>query len=147
MLLPHPPTFPRITRVLSESFDDHGRLFHRLHTAWRSVKTTRFYGLSSSKYDFRLKFLQLSNGFYVPGAPLTTGLTNRASYWTPDNLVTQTNLLWELDRRKWSRACGASIGIQVAAPERAAFAEAAVTLDGFQKYLRRMSWRLSSAAT
>jgi hypothetical protein len=81
------------------------------HTAWALGEynggSTAF---PSSKYDFRLKFLQLSNGFYAPGGFLTPGLTNRASYWTPDNLVTQTNLLWELDavevvargRRDWN---------------------------------------------
>jgi hypothetical protein len=51
----------------------------------------------STSYDFRLKFLRFTNGFYVPGTLLTQGLTNRAVYWSPDYLVTQTNLLWELD--------------------------------------------------
>ena len=51
----------------------------------------------TSPYDFRLKFLQVSNGYYAPGATLTPGLTNQASYWSPDTLVTQTNILWEFD--------------------------------------------------
>src|SRR5438445_20864 len=45
----------------------------------------------TTSYDFRLKFLQVSNGFYAPAALLTPGLTNIASYWSPDILVTQTN--------------------------------------------------------
>jgi len=108
------------------------------HTAWPLGEynggSTAF---PSSKYDFRLKFLQLSNGFYVPGGFLTPGLTNRASYWTPDNLVTQTNLLWELDAVEVvARPRPPRLESQVAAPERAAFAEAEVALDGFQNYLR-----------
>src|SRR6185503_16924690 len=38
-------------------------------------------------YNFRLKILQFTNGFYAPAIPLTTGLTNNASYWSPDALV------------------------------------------------------------
>ena len=30
----------------------------------------------ATAYDFRLKFLNFTNGFYAPGAPLTSGLTN-----------------------------------------------------------------------
>src|SRR5204863_9801871 len=58
------------------------------HTAWALGEYNGGSGaFPSSKYDFRLKFLQSSNGFYVSGGLLTAGLTNRASYWTPDNLV------------------------------------------------------------
>jgi hypothetical protein len=108
------------------------------HTAWALAEnnggSTAF---PSSKYDFRLKFLQSSNGFYVPGGLLTAGLTNRASYWTPDSLVTQTNLLWELDPVEVvARLRPSRLESQLAAPERAAFAAAAVDPDGFQKYLR-----------
>jgi hypothetical protein len=108
------------------------------HTAWALADnnggSTAFPG---SKYDFRLKFLQSSNGFYLPGGLLTAGLTNRASYWTPDVLVTQTNLLWELDPVEVvARLRPTRLESQVAAPERTAFAAAAVDLDGFQKYLR-----------
>ena len=51
----------------------------------------------STPYDFRLKFLQMSNGYYAPSTPLTQGLTNFATYWSPDQLITQTNTLWEFD--------------------------------------------------
>ena len=39
----------------------------------------------------------MSNGYYAPGAMLTSGLTNNVSYWSPDELVMETNLLWEFD--------------------------------------------------
>ena len=91
----------------------------------------------ASSYDFRLKFLQFTNGFYAPGGMLTSGLTNRASYWTPDFLVTQTNLLWELDPVEVvARSRPARLQEQVAPPELAAFATANVDVTHFQDYLR-----------
>src|SRR5262249_28305110 len=90
-----------------------------------------------TRYDFRLKILQFSSGFYAPGTLLTPGLTNRAVYWTPDTLVTQTNLLWELDAVEVvGRPRPARLQEQVAPPELAAFAAANVDLRRFQDYLR-----------
>ena len=108
------------------------------HTAWALYESgggsTAF---PSSRYDFRLKFLQLSNGFYSPGALLTPGLTNRAAYWSPDSLVTQTNLLWEFDPIEVvARPRPARLRSHVAGPELAAFAAADVNLANFQSYLR-----------
>ena len=91
----------------------------------------------STPFDFRLKFLVFTNGYYVPGATLTSGLTNRAVYWDPDVLVTQTNLLWELDpvevvvRQRPVRP-----EPHIAAPELAAFSSAGVDVDSFKKYLK-----------
>ena len=91
----------------------------------------------STPYDFRLKVLQFTNGFYVPGATLTVGLTNRAVYWDPDSLVTQTNLLWEFDPVEVvARTRPAPFEVPVPAPERAAFAAAGVDVGIFQDYLR-----------
>lgn len=108
------------------------------HTPWAmGDNNTGSQAFPNSRYDLRLKFLQLSNGFYSPGALLTSGLTNRASYWTPDYLVTHTNLLWELDPVEVvARPRPARIVPHVAAPERAAFAAASVDMELFQKYLR-----------
>ncbi|MFO1511890.1 MAG: hypothetical protein U1F83_03095 [Verrucomicrobiota bacterium] len=88
-------------------------------------------------YDFRLKFLQFTNGFYTPGTPLTTGLTNRAAYWDPDALVTHTNFLWEFDPVEVvARVRPARLQPHLAAPEQAAFAAAKVDIASFQNYLR-----------
>ena len=108
------------------------------HTAWALYESgggsTAF---PVSNYDFRLKFLQLTNGFYAPGLPLTSGLTNRAAYWDPDSLVTQTNNLWEFDPVEVvARSRPARLRADVAAPELAAFAAANVDLTLFQNYLR-----------
>jgi hypothetical protein len=91
----------------------------------------------ATPYDFRLKILQVSNGFYAPGPLLTSGLTNQASYWTPDMLVTQTNLLWELDPVEVvARKRPTPSETAIPGPELAAFAAAKVSVSAFQEYLR-----------
>ena len=90
----------------------------------------------STPYDFRLKFLQITNGFYLPSTPLTPGLTNYATYWTPDIRVTQTNLLWELDPAEViARTRPAPYSVPIAGPELAAFASAGVDVPTFRDYL------------
>jgi hypothetical protein len=108
------------------------------HTGWKlGENNTGSAAFPGSRYDFRLKFLRLTNDFYVPDSSLTTGLTNRASYWTPDYLITHTNLLWELDPVEVvARTRPAKIVPHVAAPELAAFADADVDMELFQSYLR-----------
>ncbi len=90
----------------------------------------------STPYDFRLKFLQMSNGYYAPGATLTAGLTNQASYWNPDTLVTQTNILWEFDPVEVrARTRPIPFEVPVPDPELAAFAAAGVNVSNFKDYL------------
>ncbi len=49
-----------------------------------------------SRYAFRLTTLTNLHGVYSDDQRLTPGLTNRASYYQGNLLVTQTNALWEL---------------------------------------------------
>jgi len=103
--------------------------------------TTAYPGLNYpyTSFDFRLKFLQLTNGYYAPGAMLTPGLTNRAAYLDPDNYLTdvQTNLLWEFDPVEVRpRTRPIPFSVPIAAPELAAFAAAGVDVATFQNYLR-----------
>ena len=108
------------------------------HTAWALYESGGgSASFPSTSYDFRLKFLQFTNGYYRPASLLTPGLTNRATYWTPDILVTQTNLLWELDPVELvARTRPQPLQEQVAAPELAAFTTAGVDMNHFQEYLR-----------
>jgi hypothetical protein len=91
----------------------------------------------STAYNFRLTLLTLTNGFYAPGGMLTAGLTNRAFYWDPDSLVTQTNLLWELEPVEVvARPRPAPYSVPLPTPELRAFAQAGVDVSAFQSYLR-----------
>ncbi len=109
------------------------------HTAYTQYASgdTGFPGYPATPYDFRLKILVMSNGYYAPGPFLTTGLTNWASYWDPDSYVTQTNLLWELDPVEViARPRPTPYAVAVPGPELAAFAAASVNPSTFQNYLR-----------
>ncbi len=109
------------------------------HTAYALVAdgNTGTDAYPATPYDFRLKLLQFTNGFYAPGPLLTPGLTNNVSYWSPDILITQTNLLWELDPVEVvARQRPAPYSVPMAPPEQAAFAAANVEVGSFQDYLR-----------
>jgi hypothetical protein len=49
-----------------------------------------------SRYAFRLTMLTNVGGTWTSSQLLTSGLTNAASYWSGNTLVSQTNGLWEL---------------------------------------------------
>ena len=51
----------------------------------------------TSRYAFRLRTLVLQNGVYVPGQLLTSGISGSVSYWDPDELVTWSGPMWELN--------------------------------------------------
>jgi hypothetical protein len=50
-----------------------------------------------SRYDFRIRVLVSQNGVYVPGDLLTSGISGSVSYWDPDELVTWSGQMWELN--------------------------------------------------
>lgn len=90
-----------------------------------------------SRYDFRLKTMKLVNGFFVPDQFLTAGLTNPVSYYDPDQLVTYTGQLWELDpvevRARTRPTRRSSV---LPATETAVFQAEGVDVALFQRYLR-----------
>ncbi len=67
---------------------------------------------------------------------MTAGFTNRATYWSPDEQITQTNILWEFDPVEvMARTRPAPFAVPVPDPELAAFAQAGVNVSNFQSYL------------
>ncbi|MEA2569768.1 MAG: hypothetical protein QOI24_1769 [Acidobacteriota bacterium] len=50
-----------------------------------------------SRYAFRLRTLVQQNGVFVPGEALTPGIQGSVSYWDPDELVTWSGEMWELN--------------------------------------------------
>ncbi|MFN8549223.1 MAG: hypothetical protein U0527_14930 [Candidatus Eisenbacteria bacterium] len=51
----------------------------------------------TSRYDFRLKTLRLSGGYWVADQTLTPVITKTVSYYDPDVLVTYSGFLWQLN--------------------------------------------------
>jgi Hydrazine synthase alpha subunit middle domain len=88
-------------------------------------------------YDFRLRQMTFTGGYWVPGPFLTTGFSKTVSWWSPDAYVTFSGALWELQpievraQRRPARHC-----TQVPSEEAAAFAQAGVPVAAMKRWLR-----------
>jgi hypothetical protein len=90
-----------------------------------------------SRYNFRLKTLVLTNGFYQPDQLLTPGITNTASWYDPDVLVVYSNtVLWELDPVEVRARTRPARRVETMdTPEQAMFAAAGVNISDMKNYL------------
>lgn len=98
-----------------------------------------------SRYAFRLKLLApAGNSYQTAGQPLTDGIVETVSYWSPDVQVSYSGPLWELNpvelraRQRPPRRSPA-----LASPELAAFAQAGVDPALFKAYLRQNNLALA----
>ena len=92
----------------------------------------------ASRYAFRLKRLEPGPGGYLTaGAPLTAGIRKTVSYWDPDEMVTYSGELWELDpvevRARPAPPVRAAAFEQ---PEQGIFAQEGVDPEVFRAWLR-----------
>lgn len=88
-------------------------------------------------YAYRLKLLTAAGAYYVPGAPLTDGITKSISWWTPDALAAYNGPLWELDPVEVApRTRPAGRRPVLPAIEAGVFQATAVDVAAFQQYLR-----------
>ncbi|TAH36402.1 MAG: hypothetical protein EYC70_11425 [Planctomycetota bacterium] len=95
-------------------------------------------GQPLSRYDFRLKLLDLSGPYAVAGAVLTPGISKSLSYWDPDVLVSYSGLLWELNPVELRpRARPARRESVLEAPELAAFQQAGVEVAAVQAWMEQ----------
>jgi hypothetical protein len=89
------------------------------------------------RYAFRLKVLEpKGDGTYAAGAPLTGGIREALSWWTPDQLATWEGDLWELDAveiRPRPRPPTGAPGLP--APERAVFEQEGVDERALRAWL------------
>jgi hypothetical protein len=94
-----------------------------------------------SRYDFRLKTLTtLPNGYRGPGQLLTPGITKTISYWDPDEKVSYSGPLWELNPVEVrARVRPARRVTPLPAPEQAIFARAGVDPAQFKAYLTQQN--------
>ncbi len=90
-----------------------------------------------SRYSFRLTTLTNRNGIFTNAQLLTAGLTNVASYWDGNMLVTQTNALWELQPVEVvARPVPPRQTTPVAAIEAQVFADEGVPINDMKTWLR-----------
>lgn len=94
-------------------------------------------GPTDSRYEFRLKLLQKeSSGYWAASTALTPGITKTIRYWDPDNEVTFSGALWELNpvevrpRQRPQR-----LTIDLSEAVRSVFREAGVTPEALRTYL------------
>ena len=91
----------------------------------------------ATRYDFRLRQMTFTGGYWVPGPFLTSGFSKTVSWWSPDAYVTLSGALWELQpievraRQRPARRC-----LEVPALEVAAFAQAGVPIATMKRWLR-----------
>jgi hypothetical protein len=93
---------------------------------------------TDSSYEFRLKFLiQGGDGYWTAGEVLTSGISKTLSYWSPDDLITYSGPLWELNPIEVrARPLPPLTVAPVLAPgDQQLFDQAGVNLADFQNYL------------
>ena len=93
---------------------------------------------TNSSYEFRIKLLtQGADDFWTAGTPLTTGITKRLSYWSPDELVTYDGVLWELNpvEVRARPAPPLTVAPALGTPEQQMLTQAGVDLAALQNYL------------
>ena len=137
-----PPDYTGIYRNPLMTSDGYMIASHTADNIFETYEATTNYPGTNypySVFDFRLKFLNFTNGFYIPGTPLTPGLTNSTIYYDSDEyqIVANTNVLWEFDPAEVvARPRPTPYSVPLAAPEIAAFKAAQVDVGTFQNYLR-----------
>lgn len=96
-----------------------------------------------SRYDFRLKLLTNVNGYYQPAAALTPGITNNLTWWSPDQIMTYSGPMWELDPVEVrARTRPAPKVAHVDPIEAKVFQDEGVDIENFKNYLRQRNMAL-----
>ncbi len=104
----------------------------------RADKNIGASGSPKSRYDFRLKLLKKVNGYYEADVPLTPGITANLSWWSPDEAVTYTGEMWELDPVEVrARPRPTPTVAHMQNPEAQIFREEGVDIENFRNYLRQ----------
>jgi hypothetical protein len=97
-----------------------------------------------SRYDLRLRALGSYGAYVSPVLTLTNGISKSVSWWDPDELVTYSGLLWELNPVEVrARPRPARLSAKLPAPEAQMFAQAGVDPAQFQIWMRQRGLALS----
>jgi hypothetical protein len=94
-------------------------------------------GPNDSSYDFRLRTLAMAdNDFLAADQFLTGGISKTIRYWSPDNDIQWSGLLWELNPVEVvSRTLPARFAPPLPAPEAAVFKELGIDPAALRDYL------------
>lgn len=103
----------------------------------RADKNTGSTASPGSRYDFRIKLLVASGGYYTAGESLTGGISKAVSYWDPDTLVSYNGPLWELNPVELRPRPRPATSVEAAlpAPEAQVFLEEGVSPQQFKQWL------------
>lgn len=95
--------------------------------------------LTASRYAFRLTTLITgTNGYQVAGQLLTPGIAKTVSFWDPDQLVSYTGNLWELNPVEVRpRVVPPTAPPPLPGPEQQMFDQAGVDLAALQLFMRQ----------
>jgi hypothetical protein len=98
-----------------------------------------------SRYDFRLQLLaSAGNGYQAAGQALTGGISAQVSYWSPDDKISYSGPLWELQPVELvARQRPARRSPSLRAPELDAFSQAGVDPTAFKIYLAQHNLALA----
>lgn len=89
-----------------------------------------------SRYAFRIKSLKKVGNYWIPDQALTSGISKSISYYDPDQLVSYSGALWELDPvevRVREKPARRSPSLET--PESSIFSEEGISLEEFRAYL------------
>ncbi len=90
----------------------------------------------ASRYDYRIKSLALSGGYFKPAEVLTAGIAKNISWYSPDVMTTFSGNLWELQPVELvARAKPPMTQTILPAIEGQVFADENVALEEFRNYL------------
>jgi hypothetical protein len=94
-------------------------------------------GSHDSTYHFRLMSLTPSDsGYWVADQPLTNGINKTIRYWNPDQMITYSGPMWELNPVEVrSRQLPTALPTVIAPPEQQIFDQAGVTVAEMEQYL------------
>jgi hypothetical protein len=97
-----------------------------------------------SRYDLRLRALASYGAHFAPALTLTNGISKTVSWWAPDELVTYSGLLWELNPVEVrARPRPPRLTAPLPGPEAAVFAQAGVDVTQFQAWMRQRGLALA----
>lgn len=88
-------------------------------------------------YAFRLRALEKSGDFYVPGAYLTDGIEVDISYFSPDVLIHYSGMLWELDPVEVRARPRPPMPVEpLKTPELSVFTDVGVSVEALRAWMR-----------